>query len=231
MKRERGFTLIELLIAITLLAALSTGILMAMRAGLLTLLKTGNRLEANRRVISVQQILQHELSDAMPVLGQCGTPGELAGPMPAFRGDAQTLHLVSSFSLTEGARGFPRALELQVLPADEGVRLIVNEALFAAPVIPLQFCEGGVYGLGHATSQSFVLADHLAYCRFVYKDTRPDSPKGGGWLDKWEKPDLPYAVRVEMAPLRADLANLPLLTVTARIPVTRFVLQPYYDYW
>ena len=231
MKRERGFTLVELLISITLLATLSTGILMAMRAGLLTLQKTSDRLYSNRRVISVEQIIQRQISNAMPVLGQCASGADLGGPMPAFRGDAQTLHLVSSYSMTEGARGYPRVIELQVVSSDRGgVRLIVNEALYAAPAIPSEFCAGGGYGPGRVTPQSFVLADRLASCRFVYKDISLESPpKGGAWLEQWIKPELPYAVRVEMAPLAPDAANLPLLTVTARIPVTREVLAPYYD--
>ncbi len=75
-----------------------------------------------------------------------------------------------------------------------------------------------------------MIADHLAYCRFVYKDISQEAPnKGGAWLEQWIKPELPFAVRVEMAPLAPDPANLPLLTVTARIPVTREVLAPYYD--
>ena len=38
--------------------------------------------------------------------------------MPIFNGNDQTLRLVSSYSLAEGARGYPRVIELQVLPAE-----------------------------------------------------------------------------------------------------------------
>ena len=64
---ERGVTLIELMIAITLVAALSTGMLMAMRTGLLTLQKTDDRLQANRRVMSVNQILSRQIGGVMPI--------------------------------------------------------------------------------------------------------------------------------------------------------------------
>ena len=55
---QRGFTLIELMIAITLVAALSTGMLMAMRTSLITLEKIDERLKSNRRVMSVERILR-----------------------------------------------------------------------------------------------------------------------------------------------------------------------------
>lgn len=221
----RGFTLVEVLISITLVAALSAGIMMALRVGLQTLQKTSDRLQSSRRVLSVQQILQRQISNAIPALGQCG-----GGMAPAFNGNSQTLHLVSSYSMTEGARGYPRVIELQVMPADRGVRLIANEVLYAGPQSVASFCPGGQFLPGVATPQSLVLGDRLAYCRFVYKASDPESPKGGPWVDNWTRPELPYAVRVEMAPLITDAAHLPLLTVTARIPVTRLLFQTYNDY-
>jgi hypothetical protein len=215
------------MIAITLAAAISTGILMAMRTGLLTLQKVNDRLASDRRVLSVQQILQHQLSNAMPVIGQCGD----SGPMFVFQGTDQTLHLVSSYSLTEGARGYPRVIELQVMPGDQGLRLIANEAMYAGPQSVGPFCLGGGFQPGRATPQSFVVADRLAYCRFSYKDVDPQSPKGGGWSAAWNKPVLPYAVRVEMAPLAGDPAHLPLTTVTAQIHITRDSTFTNNDYW
>src|ERR1051326_5979120 len=71
MNSRRGFTLIELMISITLVAAISAGILMAMRTGLQSMQKVNDRLASNRRVLTVQQILQHQLSNAMPVMGLC----------------------------------------------------------------------------------------------------------------------------------------------------------------
>src|SRR5580658_10432185 len=50
-RAQKGFTLIELMISITLVAAISAGMLMAMRAALLTLEKVDARLQSNRRVM------------------------------------------------------------------------------------------------------------------------------------------------------------------------------------
>ncbi len=56
--KERGFTLIEMMIAITLVAAISTTMLFAIRAGLITLQKVDDRLMSNRRVMSVERIVR-----------------------------------------------------------------------------------------------------------------------------------------------------------------------------
>ena len=226
--RQCGFTLIELLISITLVAALSAGILSAMRAGLLTMQKTNDRITSNRRVLSVQQILQHQISNAMPVTGQCGFG---AAAVPVFSGDPETLVLVSSYSMTEGARGYPRVLVYQVVPSDRGVRLVVDEALYSGPASTAPFCAGGHPVRPPPGPATFVLADRLAYCRFVYKSMDPESPRGGGWILNWNQAVLPFAVRVEMAPLAGDAANLPLMTVTARIAVTRDPETNNNDYW
>jgi prepilin-type N-terminal cleavage/methylation domain-containing protein len=232
---QRGVTLIELMIAITLVAALSSGMLIAIRTSLMTLEKVDNRLQDNRRVLSVNQILSRQIGGVMPVMGQCGSSGGegFSGRLAAFNGNQQTLHLVSSYSLAEGARGFPRVLELQVIPADGGgVRLIVNEALYTGPRSLSLFCIDNQFRPGQATPQSFVLADRLAYCRISYQDRPPDTPPmGGKWLQAWTLPELPAAVHFDMAPLIVDSSRLPLLSVTVPLHITREVLSPYADSW
>jgi prepilin-type N-terminal cleavage/methylation domain-containing protein len=226
MKRERGFTLIELMIAVMLVSAISVGMLMAIRTSLIVLQKTDDRLQSNRRVMSVEQILSRQLGGVMPVMGGCGT----GGTAPVFNGNQQTLHLVSSYSIAEGARGYARVLELQVLPADEGtVRLIVNEFLYSGPFSTAPFCGGGAVLPGQATPQSFVLADHLAYCRISYQNRNQDTLMGENWIPVWNQPNLPAAVRVDMEPLVPDPARLPLIPVTVAIHVNRDVMAPYAD--
>jgi prepilin-type N-terminal cleavage/methylation domain-containing protein len=228
---QRGFTLIELMIAITLVAAISAGMLMAMRTSLITLEKVDGRLQSNRRVVSVEQILSRQLSGAMPVTGECRNAGGGTSPrVPVFNGNDQTLHLVSSYSMTEGSRGLPRVLELQVVPSDRGgVRLVVNESLYTGPLSIAPFCIERSFLPARVTPQSFVLADRLAYCRIAYQEYKPETPSQEKWLPVWNKPDLPSAVHVDMAPLMADPATLPLVSVTVPIHVTREVLNPYGD--
>jgi len=62
----------ELMISITLVAAIATGMLMAMRGGLLSLDRTQRRLEENRRALGIQRILALQLGGAMPVRSGCG---------------------------------------------------------------------------------------------------------------------------------------------------------------
>jgi prepilin-type N-terminal cleavage/methylation domain-containing protein len=226
MRRERGFTLIELMIAVALVAAISVGMLMAIRTSLITYQKTDDRLQSNRRVMSVEQILSRELGGVMPVKGACSA----GGIVPVFNGNPQTLHLVSSYSISEGARGYPRVLELQVLPADQGtVRLIVNEFLYTGPFSIAPFCAGGAFSPGLATPQSFVLADRLAYCRISYQMRNQETLMGENWIPVWNQPNLPAAVRVDMEPLYPDPARLPLIPVTVPIHINRDVMVQYVD--
>ena len=68
------------MIAITLVAGLSTGMLMAMRTSLLTYEKTAKRLESNRRFVKTQQMLSDQISAVMPVQGAClGEPARPSG--------------------------------------------------------------------------------------------------------------------------------------------------------
>jgi len=230
-KSQRGFTLIELMISITLVAAISTGMLMAMRAGLLTLEKVDARLQSNRRVMSVEQILSRQIGGVMPVTGDCSNlAGGVTPRVPAFNGGDQTLLLVSSYSMAEGARGYPRILQLQVIPSDRGgVRLIVDETLYTGPASIAPFCLERSFVPAQITPQSFVLADRLAWCHISYQEFLPQTPNLEKWLPLWNKPDLPSAVHVDMSPLAADAATLPLVSVTVPIHVTREVLNPYVD--
>jgi len=229
--REAGVTLVELMIAVTLVAALSAGMLMAMRTSLITVEKVDARLDLNRRVMSVEQILLRQIGGVMPVVGNCANGTGGIGPLiPAFNGTPETLHLISSYSLAEGSRGYPRILEFQVIPADgAGVRLILNEYLYTGPLSMAPQCVNNVFLPVQARSQSFVMADRLAYCRFLYRARIPDTPLMGPWIPVWNQRDLPGAVRIEMAPLVPDPASLPLVNVTVPIHITRDVGAPYSD--
>ena len=220
MKNQRGFTLIELMIAVTLVAAISTGMLLAMRTGLMTLEKVDTRLQDNRRVVALQQMLVRQLSSVIPAVGQCG-PNRAA----LFSGTAQALRMVTSYSLADGARGYPQLVDLEVLPDPEGgFRLIENEHFYFSPFSAVAFCDPqGV------TPQSFEIAHGLAVCRISYREYIPEAPNGGSWLTGWNRPNLPAALRIEMTPLRVDPSRLMLQTVNIPIRVNREVLGQYDD--
>jgi general secretion pathway protein J len=229
-RTQRGVTLVELLIAITLVAALSVTMLMAIRTSLITLEKVDARLQSNRRVVSVEQILARQIGGVMPVMGDCSNGTPAPDRVPVFVGNQQTLHLISTYSMSEGSRGSPRVLGLQVIPADDGgVRLIVNESPYIGPSSTAPFCASHQFFLVQPNPQSFILADRLAYCRILYHESIPDTPVGGNWVPLWNQANLPSAVRVEMAPLVPDPARLPLVGVTIPIHINREVLGQYVD--
>lgn len=237
-----GVTLMELLIAVSLVGLLSVGMLMAVRTGLNTLEKTNQRLLSNRKVVGVERTLYAEIAGIIPVVTLCGAVSGVGGSRQSFfQGESQSMRFVSSYSLDGGSRGRPRILEFQVVPLDEGhgVRLIVNETLYTGPLGTGPLCLGrgpdpvtGAVITRFAPIQvgpsSFVLADHLAYCHFLYRDLSPDR-RTDRWLPVWSKENLPTGIRVEMASLPADGPRLAIVSVTVPIHITRFVLGPYED--
>lgn len=234
--KERGVTLIELLIAVTLVALLSVGMLFAMRVGLNAMQKSNATLMANRRVASVQRILEGQVRNIMPVTALCN-PGSEAAPsrIAFFQGELQSMRFVSSFSLHEGDRGLPHILEFQVIPGENGagVRLVVNEFVYSGPRSTGLFCLGTPPGAPgpafrpiETGPMSFVLADKIAYCRFTFKEHLP--PYGEGqWLARWNKPFLPTAIRVDIAPLEPNPGRLQLLTLTIPVHITRDPMAHY----
>lgn len=243
MKRGRaGVTLMEVLIAVSLVGILSVGILVALRVGLNALDKANNRLMSNRRVAGAERILQQELAGFIPVIAiHAPSPDAPGIRIPFFEGRAQSMRLVSSYSLEQAARGLPQILEFQVIPAEEnrGVRLVVNETVYSGPRSAGAFCLGpgpdpelGVVAQRFlpivAGPRSFVLADRLAYCHFSYLEP-VIGPQIEQWRPNWIAVKWPLAIRIEMASLDPDLARLKPVTVTAAVHVDRDPEREYAD--
>jgi prepilin-type N-terminal cleavage/methylation domain-containing protein len=243
-RSQRGVTLLELMIAITLVAALSAGMLMAMRTSLDAYEKTSKRLEANRRVVKIQQILTDQLSGMMAIPLQCAdlsnpsTAGSDASSAAApsvprvsfMAGQQDRLRFVSSYSIAEGARGYPQIVEYRVNAAPNGeAQLIVTERNYTGPASAAAYCNTD-WPPPSPGMQTLVLADHLALLRFSYHppydlNTFLESP----WQPLWDKPALPAAIRIELSSAMADPGGLPLLSVTVPIRANRDPQLRYYD--
>ena len=83
-RREAGVTLIELLLAVTLVALLSLGMLFAIRIGLKAMERSNVRLISNRRVTSVERILEQQVAGLLPVTAQCGATDGGSGTKTIF---------------------------------------------------------------------------------------------------------------------------------------------------
>ena len=158
-RRESGFTLMELLISMTLLGMLAAGIMIALRVSLSAMDKADSRLMANRKVAAVERILEQQVAGIMPVRAECA-PSGVAPPsrIAFFQGEPQTMRFVSSYSIQEGARGYARILEYQVIPGDQGqgARLVVNEILYAGPRSTGLLCRGLAPGVDGTPVPQFV---------------------------------------------------------------------------
>lgn len=227
---QRGVTLVELLIAITLVAALATGMLMALRSSLTAMDRINVRLEENRRVVGLQQIVNRQISGTIPGGGNC-----------RFIGMPGSLQLVTAYSIDQGARGFPHAVQFQVRPDPAGgVQLFETESPYAGGCGPLgagipppgaPVPSAPVPGVPVAGTQTLVLATRLYSCRFSYRaPPRPDGSFLNAWADAWNLPLLPGAVRIDTVPLDSVKSNLPALAVNAPIRITKLQMDYTDDY-
>jgi Prokaryotic N-terminal methylation motif len=247
-RSQAGTTLIEVLIAVTLLSLLSVAMAFALRIGLNAYQKTNAKLMENRRVAGAQRILEEELEGIVPAVTPCGqvSPSEQPNSnwFAFFQATASQMRLVSTFSLQQAWRGGPQILELFVVPRDDGpgVRLVVNELPYYGPLAAGRLCTNmapdPVSGQGspqflpvNAGTQSFVLADKLAYCRFNYlwQPTKFDPENPVVWSPTPLNAGWPLAVRVEMAPLQPDAGALQPLTLTAALHLHLSPTIPYGD--
>ena len=243
LSRQAGLTLLEVVIAVTPVSILSLGILMAMRVALDALQKANAKLMDNRRVSGAQRVLEQQIAGFMPVKTTCaGSQDAAPADIVFFQGSAESMRMVSTYSLQEAWRGQPRILEFQVIPGEEGegVRLVVNEIPYTSPLEPGQLCIGMVpdamLGVNvprfrpiQVGPQSFVLGDKLAWCRFSYLEPAK-APKVERWRPDWVLPRWPIGVRVEMAPLIDNPSRLRPLTITAAVRFNRAPDITYIDF-
>jgi hypothetical protein len=157
----------------------------------------------------------------MPVMSDCG-----AARVPIFLGTADAMRMVSSYSMAEGARGYPQFDEFRVVKGEEGLRLVVTEHLYTSPSSTAPFCSGVEEPI---PASSLILADRLATCNFSYREALPDAAPSAKWLGSWDRSDLPGAVKIEMTPLDSSPALLPVMNVTVPIRITRQVRSWYED--
>lgn len=239
---QRGVTLLELMIAVSMMALLSLGVLYSMRVGVNAMEKTNDRFTKNRRVLGVEKALAAQIAGLMPVTVECqGASGMPGGKAVMFQGEPMSMRFVSSYSLQEGARGYPKLLEYTVIAGEsgQGVRLIVNELPYAGPFSLRGACVGTqpdpatgqaapLFIPIAARPDSFVLADKLAGVQFVYRDEMPP-PLLVKWTTHWLANKLPTAIRVEMIPMDNSPANLHVTTTTIPIRITANPMLIYAD--
>ena len=237
---DKGVTLLELLIAISLVAMLSTGMMLALRTSVQAYGKTGQRLESNRRTVGREQILSNQIGSAMAVTALCGGNGGATASVSFLSGSEAGLRLVSSYSIAEGARGYPQIVEYLVLPAPAGgVRLVVHESAYTGPQSAATVCAGAPLTTPFNDTQLsgslpgwYVLADRLAYCRFLYHEPYdPNLYLETPWLPLWDRPFLPAAIRIEMKPAGAAAGGLPELGLTVPLRITINPFTPYEDHF
>jgi hypothetical protein len=241
MRRDAGITLMEVLIAVTLLAVLSVGMMLAMRIGISALWRTDQRLMDNRRVAGAQRIVEQQLEGLIPVMSPCMGSGDELTKVAVFSGHPLSLTMVSAFSLQQAWRGRPQILQFFTMPSDEGgIRLVVNETPYTGPKFAGQTCTGvqpaqdmagflGRFPQPGPGTGTFVLADRLRSVGFQYlkRPERVEDPTV--WLPSWNRADWPLGIRILMEPMDPNPARLQPVTITAPIYVYRTLGVQYAD--
>lgn len=234
--RRAGVTLIEILVAVSILALLSTGILMAMRIGFNTLDKTDAHLVHNRRIVNARRIVENQINGFLFTDAEFRPRPEVSQLLPFREFGASRMRFVTTYSLEEAWRGRARVLVMQVIPGENnrGVRLIANEIPWTGPaqtgsMVTAITPEGPVFAEMAAGQGSFVLADRLAYCRFWYQVENPQIAGGYMWVAEYRQQNLPRGVRIEMEPLEKSTSELGASSITVRFPVSRLQGHEYVD--
>ena len=233
---QAGITLIEVLIAVSLLSLLSVGMLMSMRIGFNTMDKTDTHLVQNRRVANARKILENEISGFILTRALWRPAPQVMQSVPFVQWEPSSMRFVTSYSLQDAFRGHLQIAALQVIPGDRGVgvRLIVDETPYTGQAQAGQLITGIENNIAHFApiqvgTQSFVLADRLAYCRFSYQEQR-FQPPFRVWRSDWITPWLvPRGVRIQMAPLELTSGEAAVIDATIPIRVDRTLDVSYYD--
>jgi prepilin-type N-terminal cleavage/methylation domain-containing protein len=228
--RRAGVTLIEILVAVSILALLSTGILVAMRIGFNTMDKTDAHLIHNRRIVNTRRIIESEIQGFLYTLAMFRPQPDVSPTSLPFREFAPgRMRFVTSYSLREAWRGRAHVLVMQVIPGDNnrGLRLIANEIPWTGPMQSGEMVSGftpegvALFAPFEPDGTSFVLADRLERCQFFYQIRRPDGP-GFIWVPEILGQRLmPLGIRIDMAPLEANTSELTAMSITVPFPVTR----------
>ncbi|MEJ7607866.1 MAG: hypothetical protein WKF37_16745 [Bryobacteraceae bacterium] len=116
----------------------------------------------------------------------------------------------------------------------------MNEQIYTGPLNAGASCMGLVSDPATGASYmifrpvqistaSFVLADNLAYCRFGFKEEKPE-PQVDVWYPRWIKARAPAAVRVDLGPLEPKPAKLQVPSIVVPLRVNRDPMQVYVDW-
>jgi hypothetical protein len=136
------------------------------------------------------------------------------------------MRFVTSYSLTEAGRGFPRIVESSVIPSSSGpgMRLVATEFPYTGPSGTICAALAGLeVGPG-----SFVIADRLLHCRIQYL-VEPGPGRPAIWLSQFAGPVPPVAVRFDMAPLEPSASRLSAVPLILRLAITRDARVEYKD--
>jgi type II secretory pathway pseudopilin PulG len=238
-------TLMEVLIAVTLVGLLMVAVSTSLSIGIRAMERSGGRIELNRRILRTQEILELQIRHLVPAQAACTLENpQSPNVIPFFQGEPLAMRFISTYSLREGDRGYPKIIELTAIPGDPskqppGLRLIVNELPYMGPLSAGRLCFGQRFdrALGRPVSvflpvrpqpTSFVLADRLQQIQFRYLEQR-QRPQPPLWVPRWGLSEYPTAIAVDLIPLPDETAGVQPASLVLPVQVNRRPGKRYED--
>jgi general secretion pathway protein J len=199
-KRAHGFSLIEVLLATALLAA---GLALAFGA-LVNATRATERAEAmaqrQERMRAVQGFLRRQLDGALNLPFEFN---EGTGESKVFEADERLLRFVAPMP-GYLSRGGPYLQTFRLVPGGDGLRLEFEHQLLT-PDGPIE-----------AEREPEVLLEGIAEGEFALR-TLDEQGQLGGWLPRWQRPELiPHLVRLDLR-MRDPAATWPRLVAAPRL--------------
>lgn len=238
---QRGVTLIELLVSITIVGLLAATALIAWRVSVSAWERAEDRLEHDRAVLAVHQLVAEQIASMTPYQ----TRLEQRGNVLFFQGEPETARFVSRYSLSHRAASGLYLVEYRVVEevltqgnreqgtgnGQQGLgngavkQLLLQETpLWGGEQVVAKVAGvdnvSGILRMRFAPFEAgpamVVLAEGLAECRFEYY-VPATNRQSGRWVDQVSElgNELPRAMRISMA--AAESGNLQPVTIAAAI--------------
>lgn len=200
---QNGFTLVELLLAITLMSMLLALAYGGLRASTRATDRGQVILEESSRIRMAHQFVRKQLNQMVPLAFMQDEEQEEIRTI--FEGDSETIRFVGPMPGYLGFGG-PQVQELALVPADEGMALVLSHALLQG------FEESNLY-----LRAPIVLIDRIDQASFYFLGT-DEQGELADWTSTWEDPaSMPVAVSLDIVFEEDVFTTWPLLVASVRV--------------